>query len=70
MFPVNMKTSRFVYIYFSAQKDNLIPGIQSDTNMAVTLKTGILPSILQTPQTTVIPAGPFKSHNQPCAQAL
>lgn len=38
MFLVNMKTSSFVYIYFSAQKDNLIPGIQSDTNLAVCLK--------------------------------
>jgi len=38
MFLVNMKTSSFVYIYFSAQKDNLTPGIQSHTNMAVCLE--------------------------------
>lgn len=38
MFPVNMKSRSFVYVLFSAHKDNLIPGIQSDINLAVCLK--------------------------------
>lgn len=33
-----MKTGIFVCIYFSLQKDNLTAGIQSNTNMAVSLK--------------------------------
>lgn len=38
MFLANLKTSMFVYIYFAAQKDNVIRGIQSDTSLAVCLK--------------------------------
>lgn len=35
MFAVNMKAGRLVYVLFPAQKDNLIPAIQSETDTAV-----------------------------------
>lgn len=38
MFAVNMKAGRLVYVLFPAQKDNLIPAIQSETDTAVCLK--------------------------------
>lgn len=47
MFAVNMKASRLVYVLFPAQKDNLIPAIQSETDMAVCLKL-VICTTLQT----------------------
>lgn len=38
IFLLTMKTGIFVCIYFSIQKDNLIAGVQSDTNLAVCIE--------------------------------